>query len=184
MSVETLKTFENESDSKALAEKLKQIVEKLQKVSQEPAIREFRADTELVKGYLTKAQIRQFTLDIDEKPGLGGTDKGPNPLEVVLAALGTCHEIVYAMYAAGLGIPLDSIKINVKGRIDARGFFNVAQVPSGFLEVDYEVDIRSPTDRSKIKELVDVVNTHCPLLDTLQRPINVNGSVRLNDELL
>jgi len=88
------------------------------------------------------------------------------------------------MYAAGLGIPLDSIKINVKGRIDARGFFNVAQVPSGFLEVDYEVDIRSPTDRSKIKELVDVVNTHCPLLDTLQRPINVNGSVRLNDELL
>jgi len=31
VSVETLKTFENESDSKALAEKLKQIVEKLQK---------------------------------------------------------------------------------------------------------------------------------------------------------
>jgi len=64
VSVETLKTFENESDSKALAEKLKQIVEKLQKVSQEPAIREFRADTELVKGYLTKAQIRQFTLEL------------------------------------------------------------------------------------------------------------------------
>jgi len=49
LSVETLKPEKNESDSKALAEKLKQIVEKLQKVSHEPATREFRADTELVK---------------------------------------------------------------------------------------------------------------------------------------
>src|SRR3989304_10467749 len=81
-----------------------------------------------------------------------GTDKGPNPLEIVLAALGTCQEIVYVMHAAGMGIPLDSIKVNVKGRIDARGFFNVAQVPSGFLGVDYEVDIKSPADRSKKKE--------------------------------
>jgi len=141
-------------------------------------------DTELVNGYLTKAQIRQFTLDIDEKPGMGGTDSGPNPLEIVLAALGTCQEIVYAMYAAGMGIPLDSVKINVRGCIDARGLFDIAQVPSGFLKVDYEADIKSPADQSRIKELVDVVNAHCPLLDTLQRPINVNGTISLNDEPL
>jgi len=173
-----------ESGGSILAEKLNQIVEKLKRVSEEPAIREFRADTELISGYLTKAQIRQFTLDIDEKPGLGGTDKGPNPLEIVLTALGTCQEIVYAMYAAGMGIPLDSVKIGVKGCIDARGFFNVAQVPSGFLKIDYEVDIESHADRNRIKELVDMVNAHCPLLDTLQRPVSVNGTINLNGESL
>jgi uncharacterized OsmC-like protein len=61
---------------------------------------------------------------------------------------------------------------------------NIAQVPSGFLEVDYEVDIKSPADRSKIKEFVDIVNAHCPLLDTLQRPINVGCNVYLNNESL
>lgn len=184
MSIETLKAVENESRSNILAERLNQVVEKLKKVSEEPALREFGADTELINGYLTKAQIRQFTLDIDEKPGLGGTDKGPNPLEIVLAALGTCQEIVYAMYAASMGIPLDSVKISVRGHIDSRGFFNVAQVPSGFLKVDYEVGIKSPAYQGRIKELVDAVNAHCPLLDTLQRPINVNGSVYLNGESL
>ena len=83
MSIETLKAIGNESKSNTLVERLSQIVEKLKRVSQEPAIREFRADTELINGYLTEAQIRQFTLDIDEKPGLGGTDNGPNPLEIV-----------------------------------------------------------------------------------------------------
>ena len=184
MSIETLKAVKNESKSNILVEKLNQVVEKLKKVSQEPAIREFRTDTELISGYLTKAQIRQFTLDIDEKPGLGGTDRGPNPLEIVLAALGTCQEIVYAMFAADMGVPLDSVKISVKGCIDARGFFNVAQVPPGFLKVDYEVDIKSPADQSRIRELVDVVNAHCPLLDILQRRINVNGTVCLNGESL
>ena len=172
------------TDSKALAEKLNLIVEKLQKVSEEPAIREFTANTELVEGYLTKAQIRQFTLEIDEKPGLGGTDKGPNPLEIVLAALGTCQEIVYVMYAAAMGIPLDSVKINVKGHIDARGFFNIAHIPAGFTDIDYEVDIKSPADPDKIKELSRIVNAHCPVLDTLQRPIEVNCCVRHNDKPL
>lgn len=77
--IETSKAVENESKSSILAEKLNQIVEKLKKVSQEPAIKEFRADTELINGYSTKAQIRQFTLDIDEKPGLGG-NRGSNLL--------------------------------------------------------------------------------------------------------
>ncbi len=113
-------TVEIVSDSKSLADKLLQIIDKLKKSPQIPANNvEFDAHTELVEGFLTKAQIRQFTLYIDEPPQLGGTDKGPNPVELVLAALGTCQEIVYAAYAAVLGIPLDSVKITVKGRLDA-----------------------------------------------------------------
>jgi uncharacterized OsmC-like protein len=182
MSVQASQAVEILSDNKALAEKLNWIVEKLKNAPEGSTIAEFKADTELVNGFLTKAQIRQFTLDIDEPPQLGGTDKGPNPVELVLAALGTCQEIVYAAYAAVLGIPLNSIKITVKGHLDARGLFNIAPVPSGLTGIDYEVDIKSPAEPNKIKELAEIVNAHCPVLDTLQRPINVNFSVRLNDE--
>jgi putative redox protein len=184
MSEQTLQAVEIISDDKALAEKLNRIIDKLKKVPEGPAIAEFKTDTELVRGFLTKAQIRQFTLDVDEPPQLCGTDKGPNPAELVLAALGTCQEIVYAAYAAVIGIHLDSVKITVKGRLDARGLFNIAPVPSGFTDIDYEVDIKSPAGRGKIKELAEIVNAHCPVLDTLQRPVNVNFSVLLNDERL
>jgi hypothetical protein len=76
MSIETLKAVKNESKSNILAERLNQVVEKLKKVSHdqlsgslEPT--QIRTDTALISGYLTKDQIRQFTLDIDEKLGLG-----------------------------------------------------------------------------------------------------------------
>ena len=34
---------------------------------------------------------------------------GPNPVEIVLAALGTCQEITYRAYATALGIPLERV---------------------------------------------------------------------------
>jgi uncharacterized OsmC-like protein len=182
MSEQTLQAVEVASDNKSLTERLNRIIDKLKNATEAPAVTEFEAKTELVRGFLTRAQIRQFTLYVDEPPQLCGTDKGPNPVELVLVALGTCQEIVYAAYAAVLGIPLDSIRITVKGCLDARGLFNIAPVPSGFTDIYYEVNIKSPADRNRIKDLVDIVNAHCPVLDTLQRPVNVNFSVLLNDE--
>jgi putative redox protein len=37
--------------------------------------------------------------------GLVGTDKAPNPVEYVLAALGACQEITYRLYAAASEFP-------------------------------------------------------------------------------
>ncbi|HVY55203.1 MAG TPA: OsmC family protein, partial [Thermodesulfobacteriota bacterium] len=171
-------------DSEALAEKLNGVIEQLKSTPGKPAVAEFGAGTELVGGFQTKAEIRQFTLDVDEPPDLFGTDKGPNPAELVLAALGTCQEIVYSAYAAVIGIPLDSLKIRVKGKIDLRGLLNVAPVPAGFSDIDYDVEIKSPADKEQIRQLAELVNAHCPILDTLQRPINLSFSVVHNDERL
>ncbi|MBI2487659.1 MAG: OsmC family protein [Deltaproteobacteria bacterium] len=184
MSAETLQTVEIDSDSKALLEKLNRIIDKLKNAPPGSKIAEFKIDTELVKGLLTKAQIRHFTLDVDESSGLGGTDKGPNPVELILAALGTCQEIVYVLHAALMGIRLDSVKITVSGHLDGRGLLNVAEVPSGFLDIYYRIDIRSEADQNKIRELINMVNAHCPVVDTLRRPINVNCDVRLNGEAI
>lgn len=140
----------------------------------------FTAETQLVSGYQTTASIRDFTLLIDEPASLGGTDLGPNPVEVVLAALGTCQEIVYATYAALLGVEIEHLSIKVTGTLDPRGFFNVADVPAGFDDVQYDVQLISPSPADKIQRLVDLVQHHCPVLDILQRPISVRGEVTLN----
>ncbi len=140
----------------------------------------FTADTQLVSGYQTTARIRNFKLVIDEPTSLGGTDLGPNPVEVVLAALGTCQEIVYATYAALLGVELEQLSIRVTGTLDPRGSFNVADVPAGFDDVQFEVQLVSPNPPEQIRQLVDLVQQHCPVLDILQRPLPVRGSVALN----
>ena len=115
----------------------------------EPPVATFSAATSLVDEYRTKVHIREFTLDVDEPPLIGGTDIGPTPVELVLAALGTCQEIVYATYARVLGIPLDGVDVTAEGRVDLRGFF-VADVPAGFQDVTFTVDISSPAPAEDI----------------------------------
>ena len=135
----------------------------------------FAADTVLVDGFRTEARVRQFTMTVDEPESLGGSDQGPTPVEQVLAALGTCQEIVYATYARVLGIPIDALAVRAEGVLDPRGFFGVAAVPVGFQEVSFAVDIQSPAASEDIARLVETVNEHCPVLDILRQPVPVAG---------
>src|SRR5580658_7522060 len=89
------------------------------------AIAIFSADSRQVEGLRSEAKIRQFSLTVDEPTSLGGTDTGPNPVELVLAALATCQEITYRAYATALGIPLESVSVKLEGALDLRGFFAV-----------------------------------------------------------
>lgn len=141
---------------------------------------DFAADTQVVEGFRTEAQIRQFTVTVDEPQNLGGTDQGPNPVELVLAALGTCREIVYATYARVLDIPIDSVSVTVEGSLAPRGFFGVADVPAGFQGVTFTVEVASPAPAAEISRLIATVNARCPVLDILQRPLPVDGRYRHN----
>lgn len=83
----------------------------------------FESQSALQEGFRTEARIRDFKLTVDEPEGLGGTDRGPNPVELILAALSACQEITYRLYADALGIPLDGVSVQVEGDVDLRGFF-------------------------------------------------------------
>jgi len=150
----------------------------------EPPVATFAASSSLVDDYRTEVRIRDFRLDVDEPPLIGGTDTGPTPVELVLAALGTCQEIVYATYARVLGVPLDGLSVSAEGRLDLRGFFGVADVPAGFQNVSFTVDISSPAPAEDVARLVETVNAHCPVLDILKQPLVVQGEVRLNGEAI
>lgn len=140
----------------------------------------FGAESHLIKGYETGVAIRHFNFVVDEPHALGGTDLGPNPVELVLAALGACQEIVYSTYATLLNIPIERLHVEVSGDIDPRGFFGVADVSAGFESILYEVYLDSPSSAEHVRELVRIVNKNCPVLDILQRALPVQGRVELN----
>ena len=122
----------------------------------------------------SEARIRQFTVTIDEPPSLGGTDAGPNPVELVLAALAACQEITYRAYATALGVPLDSVSVSLQGGIDLRGFFSVSDdVRSGFSGVRGTVTLTSSAPPADLEKLKAIVDAHCPVLDILKNPVPV-----------
>jgi putative redox protein len=138
------------------------------------AIATFAADSRQVDGLRSETQIRQFSLTVDEPPTLGGTDTGPNPVELVLAALATCQEITYRAYATALGIPLDGVSVKLEGSLDLRGFFAVKDdVRAGFNQVRGVVNLKSSAPAADLAKLKEAVDAHCPVLDILRAPVPV-----------
>jgi uncharacterized OsmC-like protein len=130
-------------------------------------------------GFAVRSQIRGFSAVMDEPLELGGTDTGPNPVEILLAALGGCQEIVYRAYAAVMGLEIERIEVHAKGYLDLRGLLNLAEVPAGFSKVSFTTRIVSGEPEEKIRQLAEMVEKHCPVMDTLMRAVKVSGKVEV-----
>jgi putative redox protein len=139
----------------------------------------FHAQSRLGDGLNSSVAIRQFSVGVDEPPALGGRDTAPNPVEYILAALGSCQEITYRLYADALGIPLNGVSVRLTGTIDLRGFFNVDDVVRpGFQKIEAEVILDSSGSEADLARLKEVVDRHCPVLDILRNSTPIELSLR------
>ncbi len=142
----------------------------------------YRSISALVDGLRCEAQTRDFKLTVDERTLLGGTDKGPNPMELILTALGACQEITYRLYADLLGIPLDGVVVEVTGDVDLCGFFSVDdEARPGYMGITADVIVDSPASDEDIQRLKDAVETHCPVLDIIGNATPVAVTLRKKD---
>lgn len=126
----------------------------------------FNAASQGKDGLHRRVQIRDFAVEVDEPPALGGSDRAPSPVEYALAALATCQEITYRLHADALGIPLRDVSVQLEGELDLRGFFGAAEgVRPGFLGIKGSVSFDSPASNEDLERLKSVVDAHCPVLD-------------------
>lgn len=146
----------------------------------------FRADTEWMEDVRCMATVRDFDpIIVDEPPELGGQDTSANPVELVLVALGTCQEIMYAAYASVMDIQLDSVKVSARGYLDLKGLFGLdPAVPAGYKRITFETQIESPADEDKLRALIETVESRCPVLDILSRAQSVTGTAVANGQVL
>jgi uncharacterized OsmC-like protein len=134
----------------------------------------FRTESNQIEGLRSETRIRQFSITVDEPVSLGGTDAGPNPVELVIAALASCQEITYRAYAEALGIPLESVSVNVEGELDLRGFYAVEEgVRAGYQGIRVSVNLKSSASEEDLLKLKEIVDAHCPVLDILTNPTPV-----------
>lgn len=150
----------------------------------EAAVIQPAATTSLVPRTATEVRVRAGRHDftIDEPPVLGGTDLGANPVEHLLASLGSCQVITYQVWAAKLGIEVDSIEVDVTGDLDVRGFFGLdPAVRPGFQSVAVSVRLAGPESVERYVELTAAVEEHCPVLDVLVNAVPVRSSYSYNE---
>lgn len=167
-----------------MSEKIREAVVRLTEgISRNPQFAHtvFKVSTSSTEGdrLMMKSEIRSFGVSMDEPHDLGGDDTAPNPVEMVLAAFGSCQAIVYRAFAVALGMDIRKIEVHANGYLDLRGFLNMADVPAGFSNVTFTTRVVSPESPERIRQLAGLVEKHSPVMDTLQRPVAVRGKVEL-----
>ena len=118
--------------------------------------------------------VRQFTFSIDEPPALGGTDSGPNPVELILSSIAGCINVVLQMVAKERGVEIRGLKIAVTGQLDTdRLMGKDTDLRAGFESIELAAEVDSPASAEEIDELLRVAETRCPVADNLGNPTPV-----------
>lgn len=121
--------------------------------------------------------VRNNYLIVDSVPPLGGPNLEVNPMDLLLAAQGSCGAVIMERAAIDNDIELGGVIGTVSVDFDARGLVDGSVDPSiQAMRVHWEIDTQSNADA---QFLVDEWLARCPIYNTLRRAMDVNVSHNL-----
>src|SRR3954454_7809125 len=151
----------------------------IKQVQDDPAVGEtvWEATTQWRHGFQSEAQIRTHSVVMDEPSVLGGSDTGPNMVEVVLGAYGCCLTTGFVANAGMMGIELERIEIRLAGDLDLQAFFGLKsphEAAPGYTEVRATIKLTAPSaSEEQLKNLYDSVVATSPVGAIIERPVKV-----------
>ena len=137
----------------------------------------YKASAKRVQGTEFSVEARGHKVVIDEPVPQGGTDKGMNPMEMLLSAVAACQAFTFSVYAESMGIKVDDVQVDVEGDMDSAGFMGYAKFRPGYTDVRSTIKVKSDADPAMIQQLVDMVELRCPVEDTLKNATNFAKAV-------
>jgi putative redox protein len=115
--------------------------------------------------YVQTATIGRHRLTADEPAAAGGSDEGPNPPELLLAALGVCKGMTVRMYAERKQWPLRAVRVDLV-RSQAEGADRIDVTISFVGELSNE-------QRGRLLEIAE----HCPVHRMLTSGVQIRSSL-------
>ena len=164
-------------------DQIREILERnVQAVRLRPSVGQNTARTKvrLKPGLECEVVEGQWTLTVAMSAKSGGTNAGPNPGVLGRGALGSCLALGYAMWAIRLGVPIETLEVEVEADYDARGELGISdEVPPGYTQVRYSVTVSSSAPEADVRRLIDTADRYSPYRDVFARAHEVRREVRI-----
>jgi putative redox protein len=124
-------------------------------------------------GFAQAITVGPHQLICDEPTHFGGTDKGPTPYDLLLAALGSCTSMTIAMYARRKHWPLESVTVRLRhGQIYAADCA-ACETKEGRLDhIERTVELTGVLSDDQRTQLLAIANK-CPVHRTLMSEIHI-----------
>jgi len=115
---------------------------------------------------------------VADEPKPIGDDAGPNPYDLLLAALGACTSMTVRMYADRRGWPLERVQVTLRhSRIHAQDCAD-CETTNGWIDhIDRHVEIAGDLDDIQRQRLLDI-SKRCPVHQTLTSEVHITTSLQ------
>lgn len=111
--------------------------------------------------------VGSHRLSADEPPHLGGSDRGPNPYDLLLASLGACTAMTVTMYAQRKNIPLQGVTTRLRhSRIHADDCASCETDRGKIDSIELSIELDGPLNDEQRSTLLDIAHK-CPVHRTL-----------------
>lgn len=129
--------------------------------------------TGAASGFVQEIETGGHRLVADEPQVAGGTDTGPSPYELLLAALGSCTSMTVAMYARRKQWPLERVVVRLQhARVHAEDCAE-CETKEGMLDrIEREITLSGPLSAEQRERLLEIAN-RCPVHRTLTSEIDI-----------
>src|SRR6185295_8178632 len=112
-------------------------------------------------------------LTADEPESAGGTDTGPDPYGLLLAALGSCTSMTLLLYARRKQWPLEAVTVTLRHSKIHAADCEACETKVGLLDrIERDVALGGPLSDEQRARLLDIANK-CPVHRTLTSEIDI-----------
>jgi putative redox protein len=125
------------------------------------------------QGFAQEIEAGTHWLAADEPTAVGGTDSGPSPYDLLLAALGACTSMTVAMYARRKGWPLEAVQVSLRhSRAHAADCQDCDTKPVMLDRIEADIELVGPLADDQRARLFEIANK-CPVHRTLTSAVDV-----------
>ena len=115
----------------------------------------------------------QHRLRADEPVSAGGFDSGPNPYDLLCAALGACTAMTIRIYAEARKLPLRRVSVDLKhGKVHEADCVNCEEGSAKIDHIDRVLTLEGDLDDAQKAKLLQIADK-CPVHRTLQSKVSV-----------
>ena len=125
-------------------------------------------------GFTTEIRAGNHSLLADEPKSYGGADLGPNPYDLLNAALGACTSMTLQMYAGRKKWPLKEAIVHLKhDQVYAEDCAVCEEKPRKLDRLSREVELIGDLNEEQRKRLMEIADK-CPVHKTLRSEISID----------